>query len=175
MSNQTCLSDIFDEFLPKGDPVLQEIYKKRMTILKPEYSNAIVAYNAYKQKAIEAIEEESFIFYPKENVIPPIEKVIFNPPATIVFWDDGEKTVVKCKESEEFDYECGLAMAIAKRYFGSRSKFKKAIGKAEKITSDSDSDMKSLGYYMLGYKSKNSSDIISFLSLDSNSSDITSP
>lgn len=77
---------------------------------------------------------EPYIFYPKENLIPPIEKIIFNPPATIVFWDDGEKTVVKCKESEEFDYECGLAFAIAKRYFGSRSEFKKAIGKAKKIT-----------------------------------------
>lgn len=78
------------------------------------------------------------IFYPKENLIPPIEKIIFNPPATIVFWDDGEKTVVKCKESEEFDCECGLAFAIAKRYFGSRSGFKKAIGRAKKITSDPD-------------------------------------
>ena len=81
---------------------------------------------------------EPYIFYPKENLIPPIEKIIFNPPATIVFWDDGEKTVVKCKKSEEFDYECGLAFAIAKRYFGSRSEFKKAIRKAKKITNDLD-------------------------------------
>ena len=37
---------------------------------------------------------------PKANypAIPPIKKVIFNNPATIVFWEDGTKTVVKTKE-----------------------------------------------------------------------------
>ena len=25
-----------------------------------------------------------------------VSKIIFNPPATIVFWEDGTKTVVKC-------------------------------------------------------------------------------
>lgn len=32
--------------------------------------------------------------------LPKIERVIFNPPATIVFWDDKTKTVVKCSECE---------------------------------------------------------------------------
>lgn len=27
-----------------------------------------------------------------------VERVIFNAPATIVFWNDGTKTVVKCQE-----------------------------------------------------------------------------
>lgn len=47
-----------------------------------------------------------------------IEKVIFNEPATIVLWSDGSKTVVKCKEGEEFDPDVGLAMCICKRQFG---------------------------------------------------------
>ena len=46
-----------------------------------------------------------------------IVDVIFNGPATIVFWGDGTKTVVKCSE-EEFDHEKGLAMAIAKKFLG---------------------------------------------------------
>lgn len=46
-----------------------------------------------------------------------IEKVIFNNPATIVFWKDGSKTVVKCEE-DRFDPEKGLAMAIAKHFLG---------------------------------------------------------
>ena len=44
-----------------------------------------------------------------------IKKVIFNPPATIVFWSDGTKTVVKCHVNDIFDPEKGLAMAVAKR------------------------------------------------------------
>lgn len=63
---------------------------------------------------------------------PRIRKVIFNPPATVVMWEDGTKTIVKCREGEEFKEELGLAMAIAKRYFGNRSKFKKEVAKASR-------------------------------------------
>lgn len=47
-----------------------------------------------------------------------IGKVIFNDPATIVFWKDGSKTVVKCREGETFDKWTGLSMALAKRVYG---------------------------------------------------------
>lgn len=52
-----------------------------------------------------------------------IKKVIFNAPATIVFWSDGTKTVVKCGENDEFDPEKGLAMAIAKRALGNQGNY----------------------------------------------------
>ena len=32
------------------------------------------------------------------HTLPKIERVIFSPPATIVFWSDKTKTVVKCRE-----------------------------------------------------------------------------
>lgn len=47
-----------------------------------------------------------------------IEKVIFNDPATIILWSNGDKTVVKCIDGETFDPEKGLAMAIAKYVYG---------------------------------------------------------
>lgn len=49
---------------------------------------------------------------------PVIKKVVFNDPATIVIWDDGTKTVVKCCEDDEFDPEKGLVMAISKKALG---------------------------------------------------------
>ena len=52
-----------------------------------------------------------------------IKNVIFNDPATIVFWADGEKTVVKCSENDVYDPEKGLAMAIAKRALGNKGKY----------------------------------------------------
>lgn len=71
--------------------------------------------------------------------VPEIEKVIFNDPATIVFWADGSKTVVKTMP-DQFDDEgnlimkgdvfspsVGLAEAIMKKYFGSGMKTKKAV------------------------------------------------
>jgi hypothetical protein len=48
-----------------------------------------------------------------------IKNVIFNPPATIIFWSDNTKTVVKCDDSyETYDPEKGLAMAISKKLMG---------------------------------------------------------
>ncbi len=49
--------------------------------------------------------------------------VMFNPPATIVFWEDGEKTVVKCGEGEAYDKEKGLAMAFCKRVWENKGRF----------------------------------------------------
>lgn len=47
-----------------------------------------------------------------------IEDVIINPPAVIVYWKDGTKTVVKCQKGDKFDAEKGLALAIIKYLFG---------------------------------------------------------
>ena len=56
-----------------------------------------------------------------------IKNVIFAPPATIVYWSDGSKTVVKCSEKDVFDPEKGLAMAIAKRCGGNKGNYYKEI------------------------------------------------
>ena len=56
-----------------------------------------------------------------------IKNVIFASPATIVYWSDGSKTVVKCSEKDVFDPEKGLAMAIAKRCGGNKGRYYKKI------------------------------------------------
>lgn len=45
-------------------------------------------------------------------------RIVFNGPATIAFWPDGTKTVVKCQDDEPFDPEKGVALAMLKKYFG---------------------------------------------------------
>ena len=69
--------------------------------------------------------------------IPEIKNVIFNDPATIVFWEDGTKTVVKCQDCDGFDPEKGLAMAIAKKAYGNKgnycNKLKKWLPKEEPV------------------------------------------
>lgn len=71
---------------------------------------------------------------------PGIEKVIFNPPATIVIWKDGIKTVVKCGKDDVFDPEKGMAMAICKRFFGNKgnycNEFKKWLPNFEVATEE---------------------------------------
>lgn len=64
--------------------------------------------------------------YPWDRVtrpaLPDIKKVIFNDPATIVFWTDGTKTVVQAHD-EKFDKEKGIAMAIAKKTLGNKGNY----------------------------------------------------
>lgn len=79
--------------------------------------------------------------------VPIIKKVIFNPPATIVLWGDGTKTVVKANSrcghtvvatsysdngeakteeieiGELYDPEKGLAMCIAKKALGNKGNY----------------------------------------------------
>ena len=55
----------------------------------------------------------------KQSYYTKIKRVIFSDPATIVFWEDGTKTVVKA-HNEEFDPEKGLAMAVCKRVYGDK-------------------------------------------------------
>lgn len=52
-----------------------------------------------------------------------IKKVIFNDPATIVFWSDGTKTVAKAHGDDKFNKEVGLTVCIAKKALGNRRHF----------------------------------------------------
>lgn len=58
---------------------------------------------------------------------PYIRKVVFNDPATIVFWSDNTKTVVKCGPDDIFDKEKGLAMAICKKMACNDTRFHKVF------------------------------------------------
>ena len=68
-------------------------------------------------------------FFGDQYSIKPfvINNVIFNDPATIVFWADGTKTIVKKGENDIFDPEKGLAMAIAKKALGNKGNYYNAI------------------------------------------------
>lgn len=52
-----------------------------------------------------------------------IKRVIFNDPATVVYWLDGTKTVVKCQPGDTYSKETGLALCIAKKFLGNKGNF----------------------------------------------------
>lgn len=82
-----------------------------------------------------------------------IDNVIFNPPATIVFWPNGTKTVVKAQDGDIFDPEKGLAMAISKKALGNKGNYcnelKKWLPKKETLgfctMSDIEDSLRKLG------------------------------
>lgn len=57
------------------------------------------------------------------SLLPVIKDVMFNPPATIVTWKDGTKTVVKASEGDPYDPEKGLAMAFSRKALGNKYEY----------------------------------------------------
>lgn len=53
-----------------------------------------------------------------------VKDILVNGPATIVFWEDGTKTVVKYDSEDLYDAEKAVAMCFMKKALGSRSMHK---------------------------------------------------
>ena len=81
------------------------------------------------------------------KLAPTINRVIFHGPATIVYWDDGTKTVVKCMEGDKFSYDAGIYAAMLKKLFGSTyAAFKKDARMAIKEAIEKDLTKKKKNY-----------------------------
>ena len=88
--------------------------------------NSMSAFLDYCERDVEATKRMlnyQYGYQQSKEYYFKIKKVIFNDPATIVFWADGSKTVVKCQEGDTFNKEMGLAMAISKRALGDKGRY----------------------------------------------------
>lgn len=80
-------------------------------------------------------------YYRTPNRIPTPKKIIIseNSRVTVVLWDDGTKTVVKCSDADTYDPYTAYCAAFAKKCYGTNSHLKKTI---EKFTVYQDTKMK---------------------------------
>ena len=122
-------------------------YKAATTVHSPiTYMEALMAKPETAANRIDDIitASLSFGYYDKAKGVKPdmnrkcnrstidpleIKNVYFNDPVTVVMWNDGTKTVVRCSENDFYDPEKGLAMAIVKKAYGNDSKFHKIFKK----------------------------------------------
>ena len=88
-----------------------------------EHCSKSEEYKRYASEDVRTIGD----LYRKRKIV--IKDVIFNDPATIVFWADGTKTVVKCQNGEPFDAEKGLAMAFVKKMMDNKGNYFNQIKK----------------------------------------------
>lgn len=120
-----------DKYLEDMGSLVKRTYKWEPESLYPrllsiqDYNKADVELTKYIERRM----EDMTISIPElNNRKLTIKDVIFNDPATIVFWSDGTKTVVKAV-NEDFDKEKGLAMAITKKFFGNKGNYYNNIKK----------------------------------------------
>ena len=69
----------------------------------------------------------------KVDIPGMIDRVIFNDPATIIYWKDGSKTVVKRSEDDIWDPEKGFCMAVIKKLYGRTSFIKRFMEPEEEM------------------------------------------
>ena len=50
-----------------------------------------------------------------------IEKIMYKPPATIVFWNDNTKTVAVCEKGDTYNRELGFALCVLKKKYGNKT------------------------------------------------------
>lgn len=135
-----CLNELIDESNIRYVPFNR--HKNKPTLFGIEYE--IHPDNNCLELVSKGYADIDIIFDMKNRRIKPeerIKNVIFSNPATIVFWDDGTKTVVKANGDDPYDPEKGLAIAITKKFFGTNKNksnyydiFKKWLPKDEKET-----------------------------------------
>ena len=66
-------------------------------------------------------------------LFPKVNHVVYKDPLTIINWEDGVKTIVKCKEGEVFDEYTGFLACVAKRVFGGHGYYRRHIENAHRI------------------------------------------
>lgn len=49
-----------------------------------------------------------------------IKKIMYKPPATIIFWNDGTKTVAVCEKGDTYNRELGFALCVLKKKYGNK-------------------------------------------------------
>jgi hypothetical protein len=64
---------------------------------------------------------------------PIPKKVKFSGPATIILWEDGTKTVVKCQKEDVWDNDVGIAMCYLKKMLGNKGNFNNIFREAMKV------------------------------------------
>lgn len=124
---KTFNEDALKEYMLRG--CLNRLYGSMSDGYTYASSTEINEYVKYSMADVENTQQ----LYPRltmPRLVPhfDIQKVIFNDPATIVFWTDGSKTVVEA-HNETFDREKGLAMAVVKKYFGNKGNYYNNIKK----------------------------------------------
>ena len=66
---------------------------------------------------------------PRTSYLPEITNVYFNDPVTVVLWDDGTKTIVKCQDGDVYSEEVGLSLCITKKALGNMPNFNNVFRK----------------------------------------------
>ena len=82
-------------------------------------------YKAYDQIARSLPNSAAMEIFTGYNFKP--KKIIVNCPATIIVWNDGTKTIVKCNKDDDYDLTTGILLCFMKKLFGNNNNYHKIL------------------------------------------------
>ena len=91
------------------------------TFMSIENENGKDEKEMYHRTHEEIVNEFKLVMKKPEDRSFKYKKIIFSGPATIILWEDGTKTVVKCSPGRFFDPYSGVAIAFMKKALGNGS------------------------------------------------------
>lgn len=118
------IGDATVHFLSGGGVITDQLNMRVLSIREKH------EYGLVESVTIEGLvksEDSSPRSYVATRLLDKAVKVIYNPPATIAFWADGSKTVVKCDKDDVYDPKYGLALCYMKKALGSSRAFNDAL------------------------------------------------
>lgn len=92
-----------------------------VSIAQPVFQRLLGKNSKARKDAHDYIQKETeFVLRLRRQLQFAPKEIIFDTKnrTTIVFWEDGEKTVVKCASDDEFSEYGGFAAAITKKIYG---------------------------------------------------------
>lgn len=129
--------------IPLGTPWVEEIEGTKAMVdvhtarICRDAISTVYGFSSQAERVTEVMDEKAKNLKDFENrffgtyKIPEVREIRYNGPATIVFWEDNTKTVVKVQPDEEYyDPDKAFAMAVCKKLFG--NKFNRHLTKAQK-------------------------------------------
>ncbi len=129
--------------IPYGTPLDEEIEGTNTMVdvhtarICKNAINAVYGVSSCAERITETLDKKTKSLKDFENrffgtyKIPEVREIRYNGPATIVFWEDNTKTVVKVQPGEKhYDPDKAFAMAVCKKLFG--NKFNRYLTKAQK-------------------------------------------
>lgn len=80
------------------------------------------------------------------GTITPVkpERVLIQGSATIIWWSDGTKTVVKCQKGDKMDPEKGIAMCVMKKFMGTNETHSNYLDFAKPAIKDYEAKQKAM-------------------------------
>lgn len=108
---------------------IDKLHKFVKRLLNNEYGRHNAERNDPLIKTVKTSEKEKSIV---STIDFRVKKIMHNGPATIVFWKDGTKTVVRLKEGDKYDQYAAFTAAVAKRLYGKTVKISEIVDRYSK-------------------------------------------